>query len=238
MVFCLLRSISLLTALTLWTPHLPSRMMVNTTIFAVGLVLQCALVFAAFWKGVSRRFPFFTLLMLFYPLRASLLFALAGRVDTDAYNSVFNTLTLVEFPLQVFAAAELALRWITEAGGWTRRRIVELLVLLAVVCGLTTLALHIITEPQLTDRVQICISFLMLALFAAIAIRVRTRNLLCISAGFAAFALVQLATLAGKARAMALHSGEAYVGWSYVPACGYLAVVIFWLIALQREPKA
>lgn len=235
-MFCLAPSNLLLTAITLWLP-LPSRMVVNTTIFALGLLLQCALVFAAFRKGVARRFPCFALLLLFYPLRASLLFALAGRVDTDAYNSVFSTLTLVEFPLQVLVAGELALRWITEKGGRARRRAAELLALVAAAGGLTALALHMITEHPLADRVQVCISFQMLALFGVIGSGTRMPNLRRISAGFAAFAVIQLTALAGKARAMALHSGEAYVGWSYVPACGYLAVVIFWLVSLRREPS-
>lgn len=210
-------------------------MVVNATVFAVGLVLQCALVFAVFWKGIARRFPCFALLMLFYPLRASLLFALVGRVDTVAYDSAFNILALVEFPLQALIAAEIVLHWIAGAGGWSSRRVAELVLLIAVVGGLMALTLSAVAERQLADRVQICISFLMLALFAAVGISVRQHPLLQISAGFAAFAVIQLATLAGKARAMALHSGEAYVAWSYVPACGYLGVVIFWLLSLRRE---
>jgi hypothetical protein len=66
----------------------------------------------------------------------------------------------------------------------------------------------------------------------------RSRNLLCIVAGFAGFAAIQLAALASKAYAIKKHHAGAYIGWSYVPAIGYLAVVVFWLIGLKRQPAA
>jgi hypothetical protein len=219
----------------LWVGDLLSRAMINRALWAVGLVLQCALVFAVFRRGIAGRFHGFTVLILFYPLRAALLFVLAGRIDSAAYNSLFDTLALIEIPLLVFVALELLMRLVRDAGGWTLRRAVLLLILFAAACGLTWAAHSIVAEKQLADRVQVLMNFVMLALFAGVWRGSRSRNLTWISAGFAVFAMVQLAALAGRAYAMSKQNAGAYAGWSYVPACGYLAVVIFWLVSLARE---
>jgi hypothetical protein len=220
----------------------PSRIAANRALWAAGLVLQCGLAFTVFRRQIPRRLPGFTALLLFYPLRAAFLFALAGHIDSDTYNSYFNALALVEIPLQALVAVELTMRLMGDLGGGARRRILILLAALAAVCGLTATTLHMIAERQLTDRVQIFMSFLFvgilaLALFAALRTGSRSRNLVCISVGFAAFAVFQIAALAGKAHAMTMRNSGAYVAWSYLPACGYLAVVIFWLIALKRESR-
>ncbi|HEY1767916.1 MAG TPA: hypothetical protein VGG26_09685 [Terracidiphilus sp.] len=234
--------ILLFQAASLFWVEWPSRMAANRALWAAGLVLQSALAFTVFRKGMPRRFPAFTALILFYPVRAALLFALAARMDSGTYNSVFNALALVEIPLQALAAAELTTRLAAQFGGSTRRRVLILLAAAAAVCGLTAIALHMIAERQLTDRIQIFMSFLFigiltLALLGALRTGSRARNLVCIAAGFAAFAVFQIAALAGKAHAMSRRDGVAYVAWSYLPACGYLAVVIFWLIFLKRESR-
>ncbi|MGA7342581.1 MAG: hypothetical protein WBE72_09505 [Terracidiphilus sp.] len=216
---------------------LPSRMTANRLLWATGLALQCALVLEAFRRGVARKFPFFAGLILFYPLRAAMLFALAGRMDSGAYDSLFNALALLEFPLQALVAGELALRLLRDGGGWVRRRVVVLLLLFAASCGLAWLALGALPERQLADRVQVLMGLAMLALFAAALRSSRSRNLTFILGGFATFAAIQLAALAGKAHAITRHDAGAYVGWSYAPACGYLVVVVFWLVLLKRETR-
>ncbi len=238
MMDCVLRTLPPQAMSLLWAA-LPSRMAANQIIWEVGLLLQCALVFAAFRRSIARRFPAFTVLIVFYPVRAGLLFALARRMDSDSYHSLYNALTLLEFPLQALVAAELAGRLLGDSAerAWKRiwKRIPALLAFFTVVCGLTWIALSVIAERQLADRVQVFMSILMLALFVVIWRSSRSSNLTCISAGFAAFAAMQLIALAGKAQAMMRHDADRYVGWSYVPALGYLAVVIFWLVSLQRE---
>lgn len=218
-----------------WADLWHSRMAANTAILAVGLVLQCALAVVVFRRGVARRFPVFAVLLVFYPLRAGLLFALGGRIDADAYSSLFNALTLVEIPLQAAVVVELTLRLVRGLGGWTWRRGAVLLALLGAACGLTWIAVRLVREGRLVDRVQLLAWFVMLLLFGAIAKWGRSRNLLSIAAGFAAFSVIQLTTLAGRDYAMIRHNRGAFIGWSYVPASGYLAVVVFWLVVLRSE---
>jgi hypothetical protein len=215
--------------------HLLSRAAINNSILATGILLQAGLVFVAFRRGIASRFPVFTALLIFYPLRAGLLFALGGYIDPDNYDSLFNALGVVEILLQAAVAIELLLRLMRELGGWTVRRAVVASLCAAAACGLTWAVLSRVAEKELEDRVQVLAWFVMLALFVAIVKSSRWRNLRCIAAGFAGFSVIQLAALAGRNYAMMRHQNAAYVGWSYVPACGYLLVVLFWMVGLRRE---
>ena len=76
----------------------------------------------------------------------------------------------------------------------------------------------------------------MIAPFAVALKYARSVNPTRIAAGFAAFSLIQLAASFGRAHAFLKHDAGWYLGWSYAPGVGYLAVVIFWLISLRTEP--
>ncbi len=218
--------------------QMPSRETVNHTILAVGILLQLALVFAVFQRGLARRFPAFTALLIFYPLRACLLFALAGRIDADDYNPLYNALSLAEVPLQAAVMLELLLRLMRELGGWTQRRAAVVIVSVAAACVLTWLVRAHVQTKDLADRMQVFGWFAMLALFAAAMKGARSWNLRCIAGGFGVFSLAQLAALLARNHAMLGHQGGAYVAWSYVPAGGYLVVVAFWIVALRRGESA
>jgi hypothetical protein len=217
--------------------QLPSRAAMNRAIWGVGLVLQAALVLVVFRRGVARRFPGFTALITFYPVRAALLFALAGRIEADDYDTMVRVLGILELLLQAWMVVEIVLRLARTAGGWTWRRGIEILVLVAVAFSLTAVTFHMLTAEQPADRMQIGVGFLMIELFAVAWRVARSRNLVLIPAGFAAFAVFQLASLAGCAYATVHPNAIGYLAWSYVPGCGYLAVVMFWLVALRREPS-
>jgi hypothetical protein len=216
----------------------PSRAAANAAILAVGLVLQCALVLVVFRRGVARRSPAFTALLIFYPLRAGLLSALAGRADAEAYNAWFNAVTLAEVPLQAAVALEMLLRLIGELGGWTVRRASAVLACIVAASALTWFVHGQVSSPALVDRVQVFGWFVMLALFAVILASAQSPNLKYIAGGFGCFSLVQLAALEGRSYAMLRHDDSAYVGWSYVPACGYLAIAIWWMLALRGSVRA
>jgi peptidoglycan/LPS O-acetylase OafA/YrhL len=215
--------------------ELPSRPVMNRAIWSVGLVLQAALVWVVFRRGVARRFPGFTALIVLYPLRAALLFALSGRMEADDYDTMVHVLGMLELALQAWVVVEIVLRLVRAAGGWTVRRGMAMLALVAIALGLTMLTFHLLPAQQPADRMQIMSGFLMIGLFAAAVKAAASRNLIVIPAGFAAFAVFQLASLAGCGYATAHPSPAVYLAWSYVPACGYLAVVVFWLVALRRE---
>jgi hypothetical protein len=48
---------------------------------------------------------------------------------------------------------------------------------------------------------------------------------------------MQFSTLAGRTAAFLHRDAGQYVAWFYLPAVGYLAIVVFWLIALQNESE-
>jgi hypothetical protein len=83
--------------------------------------------------------------------------------------------------------------------------------------------------------VQVFVWFLMIAPFFVALKYARSVNPVRIAAGFAAFSLIQLAASFGRAHAFIKHDADWYLGWSYAPGVGYLAVVIFWLISLRQE---
>lgn len=213
----------------------PSRPEINTAIWAVGLLLQCALVFSLFRKGIARRYLPFTLIAIFYPARAALLFALSGHIDADNYESLYGALSFVEAPLELFIMIDLTRRLVREAGGWTARRALLVLLVFAAVCGLTGIIISELNAGVPADHLQILMGMAMLALFAALWKSSRTFNPICIAGGFALFSLVQIAALAGRTRATMFRDTPGYLLWSYVPGIGYLLIVILWLVALERE---
>jgi hypothetical protein len=217
----------------------PSRLTVNRALWATGLALQCALAVAVFRRGVARRFPCFAALICFYPLRAGLLFVLAGRIDADVYDPLFSALAFAEIILQVAIAVELIWRINREMGAESRsstdRRWVALLVFLAFAGVLTWLVLRFTPARAPVDRVQVFVWFLMMAPFFVALTYAHSVNPVRIAAGFAAFSLIQLAASFGRAHAFIKHDAGWYLGWSYAPGVGYLAVVIFWLISLREE---
>jgi hypothetical protein len=222
----------------LWAWSFLSRAVVNNVIFAAGILLQTALAFFTFQRGIARRFPGFAALITFYPLRAGLFFALSGHIDADAFDPLVNALSLAEMLLQAWVAVEIVRRLIGEVSGWARRRGLILFLLLGVAFGCTWAVPYALPGRTLVDRVQLLAWFVMLALFAAAFKVASSRNLRCIVYGFAGFAAIQLAALAGKASAVRKHHAGVYIGWSYVPALGYLAVVVFWLMGFKREAAA
>lgn len=219
----------------LWLQPLISRVSLNLALMAGGLLLECALVWVVIRRGIARRFPGFTALLVFYPVRAAALFVLARSVDADAYNAVFGWLEAAEIPLVAWVCVELGLRLVRKAGGWSVRSSLAVVALIALAFGLTWIALSAVPEKELADRVQILAGAVMLGIFGVAWKLDGWSNLARIPAGFAAYAVFQFAALAGRAHALAWHAVTEYIGWSYVPACGYLAVVVFWLCALTRE---
>jgi hypothetical protein len=227
-----------------WTP---SRLNVNRALWAAGLALQFALAIEVFRRGIARRFPCFAALICFYPLRAVLLFVLAGRIDADIYNPLFSALAFAEILLQIAVVVELL--WRVDRGIEAQKTSVErrtpsrrgwpgllaLFVLLGVAGGLTWLVLKFTPARTPVDRVQVFVWFVMIALVAIAAKYARSANPVRIAAGFAAFSLIQLAALFGRGHAYLKHDAGWYLGWSYAPGVGYLAVVIFWLVSLREE---
>ncbi len=215
----------------------PSRLATNTTIWTFGFVLQCVLAYVVFRRGIARRSPAFASMLVFHPFRAALLFGLPGHLRSGPAGSVYDVLSFIDDAVQLMVAVEIALHLVRDIGGSTRFRALLCLLLLGTASVFTWIALVLLPHRIPTDRLQLFAWFAMLALFGAILKGTRSPNLTRISAGLAAFSLVQFSALAGRAVAFHNRNTAQYAAWSYVPAVGYLAILIFWLMALRREPE-
>jgi hypothetical protein len=97
--------------------------------------------------------------------------------------------------------------------------------------------LEFVPHRIFNDRLQLFAWFVLLALFGAVLKGSKSPNLTRISAGFALFSLMQFSALAGRSVAFLHRDEDQYLAWSYLPAAGYLAIVVFWLFALQKESE-
>jgi hypothetical protein len=213
---------------------------INVVIWTAGLALQCALVAVVLRRGIARCFPAFTVLITFYPLRAALLFALAAPLEPGTYESLYSALALLALVLQAAVDIEITLRLIRELGGWSLRRFLLLLGLLAIASMFTWLMLSRLPRnaPIPTDRAETFASFVMLCLSAWVLAVSHATLLRRIVAGFAFFAAVQLLSQVARAEAALQRNDRAYAGWAYALAGTYLVVVAMWLVVLRAEPEA
>jgi hypothetical protein len=215
----------------------PSRLTTNTTIWIFGFVLQCVLVYVVFRRGIARRFPVFVLLLVFHPVRAALVFGLSGNIDSDLAGLLYEVLSFTDDALQLMVAVEMTLHLIRGIGGWTRFRALLSVLLLGAASVFTWITLTLVPNRLSTDRLQLFAWFTLLALSGAVLKRSSSPNLTRISAGFSVFSLVQFSALAGRTVAFLNRNANHYAAWSYVPAVGYLGIVIFWIITLQKESE-
>ena len=66
----------------------------NTSVWALSLVLQGTLFVLLFSRGIARRFPFFTSLIGFYILRSAVLFLIFNHVSPSNYSGLRDLLLL------------------------------------------------------------------------------------------------------------------------------------------------
>lgn len=217
----------------------PSWHTINIAIRILALLLQAALVVSVFRRGIARSYPGFTALIVFYPIRAIVLFVLSGHAAADMAEGWSDVLSVIEILFEVWLMVELTFRLTGEMGRWTTRRIRAGSMI--VVMALTGAGATLIAAPSRVplDRTQVFFWWAMLALGTATVLVPRlpnrSTNLVRVCGGFAAFSLCQLMALAGRAHAFAERSRYAYVGWSYVPATAYMVVMMYWLVFLEKE---
>jgi hypothetical protein len=213
------------------------RLATNTTIWSVALVLQCALVYVILRRGVARRFPLFGLLLIFYPVRAALLFGLTGHIESGAANTLNGVLSFIDIALQLMVAVELVVHLVRGMGGWTRFRAVLCVLLLGAASIVAWLTPALVPKRLSVDPLQVFAWFVLLVLFGAVEKNSRYSDLIHISAGMGVFSLLHFTALVGRTVAFLHRNGGAYVAWSYVPAIGYMVIVVFWIVTLRKEPK-
>jgi hypothetical protein len=214
----------------------PPRAVLNTAIWTAGIALECMLAIAVFLRRIARRYPAFAALMVFYPVRSVVLYLCEERVDGGVSDWLYGALSFAAILLEMLPAVEIGYRFLGETGGWRGWRMLIPASIPLAAGALAWVTARAISGRISADYVDVFFWFVMLGLFAAMVKSCHAPNLLRISGGFAAFSLMQLASLAGRTAAFVHRNAGRYLGWSYVPAIGYLAVVVFWLVALRREP--
>lgn len=211
---------------------------INLCLWGAGLGLQVILVVVLFLRGVARRFPIFTFLVIFYVLRSVALFALFDYLARSTYSQLYDFLSLADLCLQILLAGEIALRILRQSSGWTVSRMAKMAFLAALALGVAGGVAALIPTPGSVpvDRGAAFVAVLMvlLLLWAVLArIAGAPRR---IAEGFAVYGIVSV--LAGIARSYAaLHrNAGAYAASSYAQAGIYMAVVVYWLFTLKTEP--
>lgn len=212
---------------------------INRLIWALALLLQVALVVAIIQRRLARTCLSFAVLATFYPLRSVFLFLLQRAGFSEAYDGWANGFSALEICLEAWIVVELTARLLrppkegNRHPAWT----IALCAVAALTGALATLA--VLPRPMPVDRTQLFFwwAMLVLGLGAPLAARSspQARNRLRIGRGFAVFSFFQLLALFGRTHAFAEHRRKGYVAWSYLPAIGYMAVVVYWLMYLRRE---
>lgn len=218
---------------------------VNTILWIFGLALQTLLVAAVFGRHIANRVPWFTTLILFYPLRSAALFLLAEHVAPATYASISSDLISVDLLLQFAVAFEIAvraLRYPVTANRRTpvtvRRGLTLLLPILAATLSiLLLLAVLPAHAPIPVDRVQLFLSLLLLALLPWTLATSRSPLLRRISLGLALYSSVSVLSLTAHLRAAIQQNAAAYAFWSYAATTAYLLVVLLWILTLRPDPE-
>lgn len=206
----------------------------NRCLWLAGLLLQAALLVALVTRREARRFPAFTLLIVFYTARTTLLYALSGHVAAAAYGLLYGGLSWIDLALQMLVAAEIVWYIVRQRDGWTWRVGGILLLLLALAGWASWLAgIMIRPYPRIpVDRGQIFTSCFMLLLLVWVWWRSTFGPARRIVEGFALYGLVILLSEPARIHAFAHRNARDYLAWSYAPAVAYLDILVFWLLTV------
>jgi hypothetical protein len=210
----------------------------NNWIWAIGLVLQCALLGALVKRSVARRFPFFTSLIGLYILRSVFLFTAFGHLSAAAYTLSNTTLSLTDVALQVLVAWEL----FTGGHGSLLYRLAVFFALVAISAVATWgISSMVPANPRSPiDRGVLFPCVLMLMVAAVTVFRswgsyasARLRVL----EGFAVLAAAGIVSQIGRTLAALDREPRLYMRWSYTEAIAYLAVLLWWLGTVHDDGR-
>lgn len=207
---------------------------VNLLVWSAGVVLQIVLLVVLLVGGPARRFPLFTTLIAFYVVRGIALDGLFGHLTRAGYANLYDALSLADVGLQILVAAEIAICVLRGRGAWTWRRGVELggMCMGAVAAAAAISAALPSRGPAPLDRASAFASLLLLlagvwGVSAGAGGAVRR-----IGAGFAAYGGVAVLAAVERNYAALHRNRAAYAAGEYAQAGIYMAVVLFWIVAL------
>jgi hypothetical protein len=209
-------------------------------LWSVGLVLQVLLLALLFRRGLARRFPVLTGLIAFYVVRSLLLYGLIHFAARDTYQAWYDALSLADIALQMALAAEIATAALRERSTWSGRRVAFVIpIAVAVVAAAGAAAAFLPARgPVPVDRGSAFASLLLALVFVWVAALRAHGPALLISAGFAVYGIVAVAAAVERHLAALHRNPGAYVAGSYTSSGVYLAVLLFWILALKPDAPA
>jgi hypothetical protein len=211
-------------------------------IWLLGLALQLLLLELLFRRGLARRFPVMTGLIVFYILRSALLAVMGYHIARDTYEAWADAFSMADVALETLLAAEIAAKALRGRGAWTGGRIAGTVAIAVVVAAAAaTAAAYLPSRGTIPiDRGSAFASLLLVLVFLW-AVALRTRGpALRIAAGFAVYSAVAVGAAVERNQAALHRNAAAYVAGSYTQSGVYLAVVVFWILALKsaETPQA
>jgi hypothetical protein len=213
--------------------------MVQHAIWAAGLIGHVILAAVLLSTGRARRFPFFTLLVVFDILRALALVLFIGRLPLPALHVTSIAFEITDLVLEFGTLTELVLNALRPLGS-LRRVTLPLLLLASGIVAVT----HLAPVSRYTGRaapllLHFLLGVLMLewALVLAMlrgALRLRWRSdVAAISFGFGVYSAALL--FAGGYFRVGRDMRD-YIFFSYFRIFVYLAVVLWWIVVLWHKP--
>ncbi len=208
----------------------------SNALLAAGFGLQVVLMLLLYKLRRLREMWTFGALILFYAIRAAVLFELLHHVSRESYRELFSGLSWMDLGLQIMLAVELTL-----VASRTMKR--SWLVVLPIFTGMILLALAIAAgtavvlptrSPVPADRGTIFTGVLFVELLAwllSVEVRGWPRS---VSMGMAVVGLAGTVTECAKSVTAAHRDSHAFVVWAYGNASMYVAVLAYWSVQCVR----
>jgi hypothetical protein len=214
--------------------------MINHLIWAAGLLGHLLLLVVLFTRKRVARFPWFTLLIVFYVVRSVGLALTTHFVGQPAYRFATVVLDVIDILLQGAVLAELTWIALRPVGGIRRFTLPLLLVGSGVLIVMRLAPIHHVLLRAVLARVHFLVSVLMVEWAIVLALLVRPLRLswrshvAAISFGFGVYSA---ALLAGGGYFTTGREMSDYVFFSFARIFVYLLVVFWWIVSLWlRDP--
>jgi hypothetical protein len=219
----------------------------NLVLWIVSVAMQCILLAALIMRGLIDRIPIFTILIGFYVLRSTALYALSSHLRGRSLALTLSSLAVIDIVLQVAVAWELfsaAARSTTApvisigmARGALLRRLgrFSLFVVTAATLALVISTLIHANPREPIDRGILFTSTLFLLVFLASLPRQTPALVRRIAGGFALYAGTSILCQIGRTLAAVKRDVISFNRWSYADVAAYLAAVLFFVMVCQEN---
>jgi hypothetical protein len=219
----------------------------NLVLWIVSVALQCILLAALLMRGLIGRLPIFTILIGFYVLRSTALYAVSSHLGARTSALMLSGLAVIDIVLQVAVAWELlyaaanpnnaAVISIDTARGALLRCVGKFsLLLIAAATLAVVISNQIHANPRAPmDRGILFTSTLFLLVFL-VSLSPQTPALdRRIAGGFALHSGVSILCQIGRTLAAVRRDVIAFNRWSYVEVVAYLTAVLIFVVVCQEK---